>query len=194
MSWTIVRTGEPASEPVTLAELKAHARIDHALEDSLLGLLIAAARERIEDVTRRALIAQEWTLTLDRFPCGPIFLPRPRLILGTASITYVDVDGESQSVSGFRELPGDAGARLVPGFGETWPSARAQPGAVVVTFDAGYGSSAGAVPAALRLAIVEEATTRYDQRQRGEADPGRPEAALAALCGAFIVPRYDPEE
>ena len=61
----------PASEPVSLAEAKAHLRIEAADDDSLIGALITAARQSAEAHMRRALMSQTWRLSLDRFPAAP---------------------------------------------------------------------------------------------------------------------------
>lgn len=66
----------PSVEPVSLAEAKAHVRVDGSDEDSLLTALVSAARQHIETITWRALIDQTWDLYLDRFPdCDQIVLP-----------------------------------------------------------------------------------------------------------------------
>ena len=53
---TLFRTGEPEAEPVTLAGVKAHLRLDHDSEDGLLSGLIRAARDEVERATGTALI------------------------------------------------------------------------------------------------------------------------------------------
>lgn len=58
----------PAVEPVTLAEAKTHLRVDLADDDLLIGALITAARQHAETITRRALVTQQWKMTLDQFP------------------------------------------------------------------------------------------------------------------------------
>lgn len=58
----------PAVEPVTAEEAKAHLRVLDASEDSLILGLITAAREAAETICRRALVTQQWKLTLDEFP------------------------------------------------------------------------------------------------------------------------------
>ena len=67
---TLLRTGEPAAEPVTVAEVKSHLRLQHASEDDLIAGLIRAAREEVERATGMALIDQTWRLVLDRWPRG----------------------------------------------------------------------------------------------------------------------------
>jgi uncharacterized phiE125 gp8 family phage protein len=57
----------PAAEPVTLAEAKAHMRVEINDDDALITGLLLAAREHVEDVTGRKLITQKWRLLLDRF-------------------------------------------------------------------------------------------------------------------------------
>ncbi len=58
----------PALEPVSLADVKAHLRVDHDDDDALLTAAIVAARVHVESATRRVLIEQEWRIYLDRWP------------------------------------------------------------------------------------------------------------------------------
>ncbi len=66
----------PAKEPVTLAEARLDRRLG-ALDttfDSLLSALIATARFSAEATLGRALIKQQWLMTLDEFPShGSVF-------------------------------------------------------------------------------------------------------------------------
>lgn len=160
---TLARSIEPAAEPVSLDELKAQLRIDHADEDDLLGELIAAARECVEDDTARALVTQTWQLTLDRFPRGcassadyrVIELRRPP-VQSVTSVTYYDADAVEQTLdpSAYHVSTAGAPGRLVLADGESWPVTECgRPGAVTVTFACGYGADGSAVPAAAKHAI-----------------------------------------
>jgi uncharacterized phiE125 gp8 family phage protein len=53
---TLIETDPPLAEPVTLADLKAHLRIDANDEDALSKDLIRVARAHLEAVTGTALI------------------------------------------------------------------------------------------------------------------------------------------
>ncbi|NDA93971.1 MAG: hypothetical protein EBX90_11955, partial [Betaproteobacteria bacterium] len=64
----------PATEPLSLEEVKEHLRIDSSAEDALLQMYIEAARKVCEHNTARALITQTWETTFDRFP-GPVLEP-----------------------------------------------------------------------------------------------------------------------
>ena len=87
----------------------------------------------------------------------PIFLPRPPLV-SVSSITYVDPNGVAQTwSSSLYTVDAPAGdyadtGRIFPNYGEIYPIARQQPGAVTITFVAGYGAAA-AVPAALKAGM-----------------------------------------
>lgn len=59
---------QPAVEPVTLAEAKLHLRVDIDDDDTLINMLIGAARIAAENICRRAFVTQQWTLYLDAFP------------------------------------------------------------------------------------------------------------------------------
>lgn len=155
MALTLVTA--PAAKPLTLAEAKAHLRVDGSDDDDLITALIAAATAHIDGRDgwlNRALVSQTWDLTLDAFPganrfnpYGAIQVPLPPLISVT-SITYVDTAGATQTLSSslytvdVKSTPG----RIVPAYGKTWPSTRDQVNAVTVRFVAGYADS-GASPA-----------------------------------------------
>lgn len=69
MKWrSLTRSIQPVVEPVTLAEAKAHLRVDSEAEDDLILSLISAAREWVEVYLDRTLITTQWTMRLDSFP------------------------------------------------------------------------------------------------------------------------------
>lgn len=61
------------SEPVSLAEAKAHARIEVSFDDSLVTALIVAARKWAEDWTQRRYVDHQFKLTLNANElCNPL--------------------------------------------------------------------------------------------------------------------------
>ncbi len=70
----------PATEPVTVDDLMAFARVDVDPGDGVLQRLLVAARERVERDTGLALVTQTWVAVLDRWPLTPP--PDDRFLLG----------------------------------------------------------------------------------------------------------------
>lgn len=64
----LVLTEAPAVEPVSLAEAKAHLRIDSDHEDALIGALITTARMFVERTLGLALITQSWSYFINSWP------------------------------------------------------------------------------------------------------------------------------
>ncbi|MFM0330658.1 head-tail connector protein [Paraburkholderia strydomiana] len=58
----------PTEEPVTVDEAKLHLRVTDSSEDTLITMLISAARIHAENVCRRVFVTQKWDLFLDAFP------------------------------------------------------------------------------------------------------------------------------
>jgi uncharacterized phiE125 gp8 family phage protein len=146
----------PAAEPISATEAKAHCRVDHSLDDTLIGTLITAARQRIETWQRRQLVTATWDWKLDDFPRDgdrTFYVPLPPL-QSITSITYVDADGNSQTLSSsvYTVDAVSEPGRIVEAYGQSWPATRKQPNAVTVRFVAGYGLAA-AVPEATKAAL-----------------------------------------
>jgi Phage gp6-like head-tail connector protein len=159
----LVQTTPPAAEPVSIAEAKAHCRVDITDDDGLIGGLIIAARQYVERFTGRQMVAAVFALTLDWFPgyTAPgmsaypygdfyssdrgwdekrtIRLRRPPL-LSVGSLAYIDTTGTLQTL-GTDQYVVDAAsepARLAPAYGKIWPVTRATQNAVIVSFTAGH--------------------------------------------------------
>ena len=163
--WSLTETVAPASEPVTTAEAKLHLRVDHGDEDAYIDTLVATARQHIELVTRRAMVDTTFELKLDAFPTE-IRPPRSPLS-SVSSITYVDTDGATQTLSAsvYSVDTDTEPGRISLAFNQSWPDIREQNNAVVVTFVAGYGAAASNVPAALREVVKMLTAHYYEFRQ-----------------------------
>ena len=174
MKFASVQT-EPASEPVTLAELRSWLRIDGHDEDADLARFITAARIAVENRTWSKLISQTIDLSLDAF-AEPIQLQFPP-VASITSITYTATSGNAQTVNSsvyeLGELDGMPVVRLQ--YSQTWPTPRAHPDSVTVRYVSGYGSSGSDVPQPIRDAIKMHAA--HGWWNRGDAaGPPLPEA------------------
>jgi uncharacterized phiE125 gp8 family phage protein len=151
----------PTVLPVTLGEAKAQCRVDHDEVDDLIAGYIASAVGLIDGPRGIGIcmVSQQWKLTLDGFPRSIRISLGP--LISVDSITYVDMDGATQTLDAADYRVVNAGdlVRIEPAYGASWPSVRNVSGSVVITFTAGYRNTAtsqGAefVPADLRQAIL----------------------------------------
>ena len=159
----------PEVEAVTLAEAKAHLRLDTATDDAYVSALIPAARERIELFLRRALISQAFELTLDRFPenTRSIDIPRPPL-QSVEWIKYTDTAGALRTLTEDEyvvDLSSNEVGRVALAWNQYWPVTRDSINAVVIRYVAGYGDAAADVPQAIRHGILMEISNLYENRE-----------------------------
>jgi uncharacterized phiE125 gp8 family phage protein len=157
----------PASEPVTLAEAKAHLKLDTSDDDALVTTLITAARARAEWHTGRAFVTQRWCLRLDEWPHhNAVEIPLPPLV-SVEEIAVTDASGIRTVLDPavYRVDIASAPGRVM--FADHPPSLRRRD-CVEVSFTAGYGD-ASAVPASVKEAILEIVADLHTHR--GDADP-----------------------
>jgi uncharacterized phiE125 gp8 family phage protein len=165
---SLVRITEPAVEPVTLLNAKAHLRIDEDFTDDDLYIqaLISAARFHVEAVCDVSLIRSQWRMKFDMFPSRDLPLPRPPIATGPITVEYVPVGGGPHiPYTDFTQDRDSIPAILRPSWDEYWPNARGAENDVVVTFYAGYGDSPQNVPAPARHAMLMLVGTWYSQRE-----------------------------
>jgi uncharacterized phiE125 gp8 family phage protein len=161
---TLARITPPAGEPVTLADMKLHLRVTHTSEDGLIGNLIKAAREEVEQATGLALISQGWRLYLDFWPeSGVVHLQRTPVI-SLDEVTVFDTAGtpSSLSLSGFVLDRASRPARLALPDAVTAPSKELN--GIEINFTAGFGSTGNDVPDGLKRAIMILAAHWYEHR------------------------------
>ena len=164
----------PAVEPVTLVEAKTHLRVEHALEDDLIGTYVTSARQHVEAETERALLEQTWELALWCFPFQPcIKLPRPPL-LSVVEVRYLDAAGVDQVWPASEyDVEAPAGPHAPHGVlrpkSDGWPTVTVTARSVRVTFRAGYGADAASVPAPLKAAVLLASEDLYERREPGPA-------------------------
>jgi uncharacterized phiE125 gp8 family phage protein len=98
---SLTRQTQPAVEPVTLSEAKAHLRVDTTADDAYIGSLISAAREWCEQHLDRTLVHTQWVMRFDSFPPDgtmDIELPRPPMATtGTATAVALTFTFENGS-------------------------------------------------------------------------------------------------
>lgn len=163
----LVLTSGPAIEPVTIAEAKAHLRIDDASEDVLLSSLLLTSRLHVEAALGLALINQTWMLVLDRWPAdGSIEIPIAPLQAVTAvRVRNANANGTASVIPATSYLVDIVSKppRLV------WNSgAPALPGrlanGIEIDLAVGFGDSAQSVPAPLKHAILMLTAHWYEHR------------------------------
>lgn len=163
-----VPTTDAAEEPVTVSEVKSHLRITDNAEDILLAGMITAARKVVEQITRRAIIHQTWTLYLDTFPASEVIkLPYPPL----AAVNHIKYRAQDGALTTFPSSEYQVDTRATPGMIVLEGDAQFpltdedKINAVEIEFVAGYGASAAAVPSPIRLAITHLVCHWFENRE-----------------------------
>jgi uncharacterized phiE125 gp8 family phage protein len=185
----LILTSGPSVEPVSLADAKAHARVDSDAEDTLISSLILAARLHIERCLDLALISQSWSLYLDRWPDGAfVELPLAPLISVDAVRLYGPTGSSAALDPGLFIIDSASRRpRLARQDGQSWPLPGRGVNGVEIAFTAGYGQAEDDVPAPVRLAIRMLVAHWYEAREPvllGEqADPVP--ASVASLIAPY---------
>lgn len=165
------------TDNVSDASLGAGAPAVNTTDDPGLSVLVSMARQQAETLLHRYLVTQTLDAYFDAFPgvhdvarCArdPYRLPdeiRLPPLQSVTEITYLDTNGVTQVLAADQYLVDAISqpARVVPAYGCSWPSTRAQANAVKVRFIAGYGA-ASAVPKCVKQWMLMRIGTLWKQR------------------------------
>lgn len=189
----VYRSG-PAQEPVSVAEAKAHLRLETDADDALVASLSLTSRLHIEAALGLALTSQDFTLVLDRWPkSGHVEFP-VRPVAAVSAVRVLAIDGTPEIIAPQTYLL-DAAAvppKLVgTGTGTPWPAPGRAAGGIEIDLTAGYGPTPGDVPAPIRQAILMLVAHWYEHRDPIEI--GQPATAIpdavSGLLKSYVVPR-----
>lgn len=165
--WSLYTVTAPTAEPVSRTEAKAHLRVDTSDDDTYIDTLITVARRRVEADSLHALLTQTLELRLSGFPSGnAIELPAPPL-QSVTSVKYTDADEAVTTVatSVYAADTYSTPGRVVLKAGQSWPVFTPSPAnPVTIRYVAGW-TSAGAVPADLRQAVLLLVGHLYEHRE-----------------------------
>jgi uncharacterized phiE125 gp8 family phage protein len=182
---TIAELLPPAAEPITLAEAKAHLRLDTDEEDALVSALIRAAREYLEAATGLCLIVRPLRLYLDDWPEGRVI----QIVRGPVQtidlVTVYDAEGAPVEVDASGHvLDGTARpARLV--LAEKPATERALNG-IEIDFTAGFGETGAEVPDMLKRALLLHVAAMFELR--GALSPGDQPGTVPAGYDRLVAP------
>jgi uncharacterized phiE125 gp8 family phage protein len=185
----LVPTFSPTVEPVSLAEVKAHLRIDGTDDDTLLASLILTSRLHIEAALGLALVTQGWALFRDVWPkARAIPLPiRPVQSLTAVRLHAREAPPETLDLERFVLDGAGIGPRLLLADASAAPPTpdKAANGLEIV-FTAGYGDAAADVPAPIRHALLLLVAHWYEHRAPFECS-GRI-APVPATVSELLLP------
>lgn len=164
----------PAAEPISLDDAREHLRIEpfgsppEHPDDAYVSSLISVARQFCEEYLERSLATQTIELAKDSFT-DPIDLQNLP-VQSVQSITYVDIDGVTQTLSDSVYALDTFKGVVRLKYGQQFPATRNQANAVIVTYTAGYtnGESPDTypLPAPIRSAMMLIIGNFYENRQQ----------------------------
>jgi len=143
-------------------------RTGDTTEDDLLGDIIQASREYVEDITRRVLYTQTWDYYLDEFPRDNFIKIPFGNLQSVTHVKYTDSDGTQTTMTVtddyLVETNGERIGRVVLPYGVVWPSFTAYPSnPIVIRFIAGWTTQA-LIPSKIRSAVKLYCADMYEMR------------------------------
>jgi uncharacterized phiE125 gp8 family phage protein len=175
----------PVAEPVSLAEAKAHLRVAHADEDTLIAGLIAAARRVVEARSGLLLMAQAWTCFRDGWPeDGAAGIPLwPVRVVDELAVFGEDDQKAPVDPAHYVVDLASRPARIMLRGSRQWPRPGRRLNGIGIRVQAGFGTAAESVPPPLRQAVLMLVAHWY--HHRGDETPPPLPVSLDALLALF---------
>lgn len=187
---TYIPTTPPLAEALTLADAKAHLRLDTDDEDDLLQGLIRVAREHLERTTGLCLLKQGWRLVLDSVSEDGVIQIAKGPVQSIETVTVYDAAGEAVplALDGLLLDGGARPARLMLG---VKPGAMRALNGIEIEFTAGFGESGAEVPDTLKRAMLMHVAQMFAFRGAVavEDQPADVPAGYERLVAPFLMRR-----
>lgn len=180
---TPIRVDAAIVEPVSLAEMREHLRLDpdETGQDALVKSLVSAARAHVETATRRVLAPGRYRLMLTGWvPGGTVPLPLSPLVALVRAGSVDDSGTVTDFAAGLVRLGPDLVEALALVVSAAAPSLDRT--AALIEVDAGHGGAGPPVPPALVQAIRQLAAHWFEHRG-DEPGTGAPPPDVEALIG-----------
>lgn len=193
-------TVQPATvdEPVTVAEAKAHCRVDHDTEDAWFTARIAAARTLCEYYAERTIAKTTLEGVCESFPTDGVVLPRGPLHRTSGNptsliVTYRDVSGATQTLDGtvwaLDESDGNDPKLVLASSSQVWPPTDGRFDGVKVTYIA--GTAPASVPEPVKQAVLMCVAFWYQHRENTGTDvPDSVDTAVRRLMAQYWPGRW----
>jgi uncharacterized phiE125 gp8 family phage protein len=196
----IVRAGViEAPEPfVELATVKAHLRVDHDDDDTLIEAYIAAACAHIDGPggwLERAIGVQTLEVRSDTFSapgCNTLDLPFPPVI-DVVSVNYLDAEGAEQTLDA-ADYAVTGGYTLRPAYDGAWPTVLGYADAVRIQYRAGYvvdpvaDPLVAAIPAQITAAVLLMVGDLYQNRETTIPKDGATAIPMSTTVERLLAP------
>lgn len=183
----LVMTSGPIAEPLSLADAKAHLRIDHDAEDILISSLILTSRLHIEAALGIALVAQGWRLLLDRWPKGATVKVPLRPLIEVGGIRVRGADGMPVAVAPTDyTIDGASAAPRIVRTAAAWPSPGIPVHGIEIDLSVGFGAAPTDVPAPIRQALSMLVAHWYEHREPIEI--GSEATAIPGAISELLLP------
>lgn len=194
------RTTPPNTTPITVRQAQDWLGLAAGTDDNLLRRLILGMTDIAEKHTKRALITQSWTMSLDEWPGGVVdwwdawhavtletsgdnYLELPYAPLqSVTSVTTYDVDDASTSITVGDYFIVDTNAepgRMVLRSTQSWPVDTRIAVRAEIVYVSGYGDDDADVPYGVKQGILNMVAWQYEHR--GDCDAGSVLAKSGAL-------------
>ena len=162
----IVTTTAAVTEPVSLDRVKRSLGVDNVRNfDTTLQELILRSTNAVSNDLGRALVTTTYTLYLQKWPGREIQLPYPPLVAVDSIKYYGDATETLDTFSSGSYTVSSGGDPGIVWLNENkdWPDLMNRPNPIEVQFQAGYGSDADDVPAAIQAAVTMTAAYFFEQ-------------------------------
>lgn len=164
----------PSAEVFTTAYIKNILKLDSTIttDDTYIDNLIKAVKDFTEGHCKRALITQDWKMTLDSCEIERMIEIPLGYLQSITSVNIVADDGTKtlQSSSTIYNTKTEEFGRIYLKEGATWTTTTRVYDSMEIVFKVGYGDAGSNVPEGIKTGMEQIITKSYFHRANGTRD------------------------